>query len=215
MKPLSSKEILNKREVVLAGYSGHGLVVADAAVAMGLDLKYYSEKIERELNPFQLIYLGFEGDEAYDWSSEKCFILGIGDNRIRRKTGELISRNNRNCLNIIHPSSTVSKFSKMGEGNFISSGVNFNALAKIGNYCILNTGSIVEHECQLGDAVHIAPGAVLAGNVTVGDNSFIGANAVIKEGIKIGDNVIIGAGCVVIKDVVDNSKIVGNPGRIL
>ena len=38
-------------------------------------------------------------------------------------------------------------------------------------------------------------------------------NSVIKEGIKIGSNVIIGAGSVVIRDINDNSKVVGNPAK--
>ncbi|UJH91299.1 acetyltransferase [Antarcticibacterium sp. 1MA-6-2] len=206
---------MNKKGIVIVGYSGHGLVVADAALAMGLDLKYYCEKNERTINPFDLKYAGFEGDEAYNWSAEYDYILGIGDNRIRRKTGELITANNRNCLNVIHPSSTVSRLSRMGIGNFISSGVHLNALATIGNYCIMNTGAVVEHECRLGDAVHIAPGAVLAGNVSIGSGSFVGANSVIKEGVTIGDNVIIGAGTVVLKNIENNNKIVGNPGRVI
>ena len=212
---MNKKGNLNKRGIVIVGYSGHGLVVADAALAMGLDLNYYCEKNERTVNPFELEYAGFEGDEAYNWSAENEYILGIGDNRIRRKTGALITGNQRKCVNVIHPSSTVSSYSQMGVGNFISGGVQLNALSKLGNYCILNTGSIVEHECRLGDAVHIAPGAVLAGSVTIGSNSFIGANSVIKEGITIGENVVIGSGTVVIKDIEDNKKIVGNPGRVI
>jgi acetyltransferase-like isoleucine patch superfamily enzyme len=41
----------------------------------------------------------------------------------------------------------------------------------------------------------------------------VGANTVIKQGVKIGRNVIIGAGSVILKDIADNKKIVGNPGK--
>jgi acetyltransferase-like isoleucine patch superfamily enzyme len=44
---------------------------------------------------------------------------------------------------------------------------------------------------------------------------FIGANAVIKQGLVIGDDVIIGAGSVVLHNVENNSKLVGNPGRLI
>ncbi|MDX1761042.1 MAG: acetyltransferase [Christiangramia sp.] len=202
-----------RKELVLAGYSGHGMVVADTVAATGQTLKFYCDKNERAINPFKLHYLGFEGDRNFDWKEGYEFVLGIGDNSIRRRMGELITSHNLRCINIIHPSSHISKFSTMGSGNFISSGVHLNVHGVIGDFCILNTGSIIEHECILGDAVHIAPGAVLAGNVIVGNNSFIGANSVIKEGVRIGDNVVIGAGTVVISDINDNEKIVGNPGR--
>lgn len=45
----------------------------------------------------------------------------------------------------------------------------------------------------------------------IGDNVTLGANVVIIGNVKIGNNVIIGAGTVVVKDVADNSVVVGNP----
>lgn len=50
---------------------------------------------------------------------------------------------------------------------------------------------------------------------TIGDNVSVGANVCIIGGIKIGNNVSIGAGAVVVKDVPDNSIVVGNPMRII
>jgi acetyltransferase-like isoleucine patch superfamily enzyme len=48
-----------------------------------------------------------------------------------------------------------------------------------------------------------------------GKHICIGANAVVKQGITIGRNCMIGAGSVIIKNVPDNSTIVGNPGKII
>jgi acetyltransferase-like isoleucine patch superfamily enzyme len=50
--------------------------------------------------------------------------------------------------------------------------------------------------------------------VQVGNLSFIGANAVVKQGVKIGVNVTIGAGAVILKDVPDNTVVVGSPERM-
>src|SRR5690606_15286990 len=102
-------------------------------------------------------------------------ILGIGDNRIRQKVAGLILSKKKTILSVIHPSSVISNFATFGTGNFIAANVSVNALAKIADNCILNTGCIVEHECVIESGVHIAPGTVLAGNVTVGEKSFIGA----------------------------------------
>jgi sugar O-acyltransferase (sialic acid O-acetyltransferase NeuD family) len=202
------------KNLVLIGYSGHGFVVAEAAKKCNLSLKYYSEFNELLINPFDLEYLGFEGDQLFEgWNGKYDFILGIGDNKIRQKVAQLIWSKNNKIVNVIHPSSTISSNVSIGEGNFISKNASINPLAVIGDYCILNTACIVEHECVLGNGVHVAPGAVLAGNVTVGAGSFIGANAVVKQGITIGENVLIGAGTVVIKDVQDNIKMVGNPAK--
>ena len=49
----------------------------------------------------------------------------------------------------------------------------------------------------------------------LGNNIEIGANACIIGPINIGNNVIIGAGAVVVKNIPENSVVVGNPARIL
>jgi len=207
--------VLN-REVVLVGYSGHGYVVADIAIASHMNLRYYTDKSKIFKNPFDLSYLGFEGNLDYKfWDKDCSYILGIGDNLIRRKTADLLISKEVTLLNVTHPSASISTKVQFGIGNFISRNVSVNALVRIGDICILNTGCIIEHECVIGNAVHIAPGAVLAGNVEIGDNTFVGANTVIKQGVKIGRNVIIGAGSVILKDIGDNKKIVGNPGKEL
>lgn len=205
--------MLNKK-VVLVGYSGHGLVVADAAREQGLDLHFYVDKKAAVKNPFNLTYLGFEGDPEFDhWQKDHVYSLGIGDNLVRRKTAELILNKGVELLNVSHPRSSISPHIELGKGNFFNNNAAVNINVKIGNFCILNTGSSVEHDCILGDAVHVAPGAVVLGGVQIGDNTFIGANSVIREGVQIGKNVVVGAGSVILTDIADNMKIVGNPGR--
>lgn len=206
---------MKSKKIILAGYSGHGFVVAEAALLCELQIDGYLEPKEVFPNHFNLKYLGFEMDPDFDWEREIDFVLGIGDNHLRHKLGKFIESKGKVILNIIHPSASVSRHLTLGAGNFIARNASINPIAKIGDFCIINTGAIVEHECIIGNAVHIAPGAVLAGNVKVGSHTFIGANAVIKQGITIGQNVVIGAGSVIIRDVADNSKVVGNPGRIL
>lgn len=202
--------------IILIGYSGHGYVVAEAALAAGMPLNAYCERHINLLNPFKLNYLGQEDDADFaGWKGNHQFLLGIGDNAIRTKIALNILSHQQTLANVVHPETSISKYFQMGVGNFISRQVAVNTFASIGDYCILNTGCIVEHECKIGNSVHIAPGAVLTGNVKVGDFSFIGANCVVKQGVTIGSNVVIGAGSVIIKDVPDHATVVGNPGRIL
>lgn len=206
---------MSDSKIVLIGYSGHGLVVADAALEAGLSLSGYTELTKKSKNPFNLSYLGSEEELLNDDKLEVKYkyILGIGNNEIREKIAALIISKGRELVSIIHPTAIISKTASLGKGIFVSANVSINALVKIGQNCIINTGSILEHECEILDNVHIAPGAVLAGNVKVGRNSFIGANTVVKQGVTIGNNVVIGAGTVVISDVLDNKTIVGNPVR--
>ena len=49
----------------------------------------------------------------------------------------------------------------------------------------------------------------------IGDNVTVYAGAIIVGGIHIGNNVSIGAGAVVVKDVPDNTTVVGAPVRYI
>lgn len=50
---------------------------------------------------------------------------------------------------------------------------------------------------------------------TIGDNVFCGCGSCVLGPIKIGNNVKIGANAVVLKDIPDNSVVVGNPAKIV
>ena len=52
-------------------------------------------------------------------------------------------------------------------------------------------------------------------SIVIGKNVFIGARAFIFPGIIIGDNALVGACSVVTKNVLNNSKVLGNPARII
>jgi sugar O-acyltransferase (sialic acid O-acetyltransferase NeuD family) len=203
-------------KIVMAGYSGHAYVVAEAALLAGMPLEYYTNINEVLKNPFELSYLGNdENSDAAVWKGEYAFVLGVGDNNIRRKLAERILLNGKKIFCVSHPTASVSSMSVIGEGSFIARNASVNPFVVIGRFVILNTGSIVEHNCEIKDGAHIAPGAVIAGNVHIGENSFIGANSVVKQGVYIGDNAIIGAGAVVIRDVKDGTCIAGNPAKLI
>src|SRR5690625_60408 len=201
-------------QTILLGYSGHGYVVTEAALKAGISVDYYADRQEASENPFELEYIGFEADEDFmGWGTGSRFMLGIGDNNLREKIANAVLKKNERLLSVIHPSAVLAQSVKVGNGTFISAQATINALANLGDYAILNTGCIIEHECYIGNGSHIAPGAVLAGGVKIGKRSFIGGNAVIKEGISIGNDVIVGAGSTIIKDITDGQKVAGNPGR--
>lgn len=197
----------------IVGYSGHAYVVLDACKKAGININYYCEIEETTHNPYGIKYLGNESLENFNWNELDGFVLGIGDNKIRMKAAGLIAENNKKLITIFHPSAVINDFAKIGVGAFVSSNVVINPLVTVEDFSIINTGTIVEHECIIKKGAHIAPGAVLAGNVWVGELSFIGANSFVKQGIKIGNNVIIGAGSVVLQDVPDNEVWAGNPAK--
>lgn len=201
---------------VLIGYSGHGFVVADAAIDNGLSLAYYTDKTSVINNPFNLGYIGNESDLLFDgWQKGWRFLLGVGNNKMRESIAKNILTHGEYIASVIHKDASISKTAIIGQGAFAARGVCVNAFAQIGNYVILNTGCQIDHGCKVHNCAHIAPGAVLAGDVTVGERTLIGANAVVKQGITIGNDILIGAGAVVIKDIIQPGTYAGNPARII
>ena len=85
----------------------------------------------------------------------------------------------------------------------------------MGDYCIINTGAIVDHEWEIGNGVHLMGGCYLAGRVKIGNFTSVGATATILPDIKVGNHSIIGAGAVVTKNIPDNTVVVGNPAKFL
>lgn len=199
--------------MILIGYSGHAFVVYGILKSMGKEVTGYCDEKEKTFNPFNLPYLGNE-QNAITALEANTFFIAIGDNAIREKVFTDLSTKNLFPQNAIHASSVVDDSALISQhGVMIAANATINPLVKIGAGVICNTSCSVDHECILEDFVHIAPGAVLCGNVKVGSKSFIGANAVVKQGVTIGSNAIIGAGAVVVKDVPDNTIVMGVPAK--
>ncbi|MEQ9303800.1 MAG: NeuD/PglB/VioB family sugar acetyltransferase [Marinoscillum sp.] len=206
----------NIDSIYLVGYSGHAYVVLTSLIQAHIPIKGYLSKTKEKRNPFNLTYCGSERDEEFEgWSNNSAFVLGIGDNFIRRKVGELIRSRNKRCLSLIDNRANIAPGVTIKDGTFVSTGAIINTFSTIEHDVIVNTGAIIEHECEVGSGAHIAPGVVLLGNVKIGKNTFIGANSVVRQGLSIGDNVVVGAGSVVVNNIESNTKVVGNPAKRL
>lgn len=211
---MNAKSNLDLTKVILLGYSGHALVVAETLSQAGFELAGYLDICEVSENLLSLPYLGFEKEPStIDRIQGFAIFPAIGNNQIRCTSMNLLLSQGFYFLTAISPLANLSSSSNIGVGTLICKGVSINPFTRIGKGVIINTGAIVEHECMIGDFAHIAPGAVLAGNVHVGKKSFIGANSVVKQGVKIGENVIIGAGSVVLHDIDDDCIFAGNPAK--
>ena len=153
-----------------------------------------------------------------DWRKESFennyyFVVTIGNphGNHRRKISDKLINEGLVPINLIHESAIIDETVKIGKGVQIHAGVIINAHARIGDYCILNTRSLIEHDCELADGVEVAPGAILCGEVSIGENSWIGASSVVRQHVTIGNDVIVGAGAAVVKNVNNNQIIAGIP----
>ena len=192
-----------EKKVYIYGSSGHGLVVADIAMACGYEEIIFIDDGENNYPRF----------EDIKNNTHIPIALGIGNNTIRAKLLEKVKNSGFEIVSLIHPSSIISLSVEIGEGTVVMPNVVVNAKATIGKAAILNTSCIVEHECNIEDFVHISPNVALGGAVEVGDFTHIGIGSSIIQCLIIGKNVIVGAGSTVIKNIEDNKKAVGVPAK--
>jgi sugar O-acyltransferase (sialic acid O-acetyltransferase NeuD family) len=207
---------MTQNRLAILGASGHGKVVADAALMAGwVDVFFFDDAWPEltELGPWQVI--GNTSKLLLDATDFNAVVVAIGNNVIRLEKQQELEERGIQLVTIIHPSAIVSSYSKIGNGSVVFAGAVINAFAIIGCGCIINTGSTIDHDCLLADGVHISPGAHLAGMVIVGKATWIGIGASVKHGIHIGDNVMVGAGAAVVHDIESGVTVVGVPAREL
>lgn len=104
-------------------------------------------------------------------------------------------------------------------------GIEIHPGATIGRRLFIDHGMgvVVGETAEVGDDVTIYQGVTLGGtnlnkgkrHPTIGNGVVIGGGAKVLGNIVVGENSRVGAGSVVLRDVPDNSTIVGVPGHII
>ena len=105
----------------------------------------------------------------------------------------------------------INEFAEIGCGSTIDRGSMSNTV--IGKNTFLDNQVHIAHNVQIGDNSIIAGQVGIAGSTIIGQNVKIGGQAGISGHLKIGNNVEIGGGSGVIKDIPDNSKVMGYPAK--
>lgn len=204
------------KALAILGASGHGKVVADAALSSGLwqRVLFYDDAWPTKTQNGQHEIVG-NTKTLLDLSEKPDVVVAVGNNKVRlAKQSELIV-NGFTVVTVVHPSAVISASAKIALGCVVMAGAVINSDAVVGSACIVNSNAVVEHDCLLGDAVHVSPGACLAGGVVVGQYSWIGIGASVIQLKRIGSNVMVGAGAAVVTDLADGTTVVGVPAKVI
>lgn len=197
--------------VLLVGGGGHCLAVIDVLKVSDVHIAGIIHGPEDPLEPLESFpSLGRDTDLEKLRQYYACALITVGQIKTatrRKKLFYLLTDYSYDLLTVISPFARIADTSFCGKGTIIMHNVSVGSKVHIGENCIINTGSIIEHESIIDDHCHIALGAILCGHVSVGEGSFIGAGTICREGVSIGKNVVIGCGLRILYDIPDNEII--------
>jgi sugar O-acyltransferase (sialic acid O-acetyltransferase NeuD family) len=197
--------VIKKKNIAILGAGGHGKVIGDIAFLNGfskidffddnyLDVKNFPFKVIGKLDEFEKLH------HKYSF-----WFISIGDNSVRKKIFLRFRKLKKNLINLIHPSSIISQFSKIDRGVSIMANVVINAGSKIKTGAIINSSASIDHDCNIGEFAHIAPNVTLCGDVLIGNDTLVGAGSTVHPGIKVGKNVKVGIGSKIFRNVKNKS----------
>ena len=202
-----------KKRLLIIGAGGHGKVVADIAVKM----YKWQNIVFLDEDDSKKAALGFavigKPSDAVNYMEEYDVFIAVGDNAMRENIQEKLKSEGASIPVLIHPDAVIGKEVELGIGTVVMAGVVINCCTHIGNGCIINSGSLIDHDNVIEDYVHVSPGANLAGTVKVGKGSWLGVGSVISNNINIMRECRVGAGAVVLKDITEPGVYVGVPAR--
>ena len=201
-----------KKKLILIGAGGFAKSVIDSL----------------ELNKYEIIgfiddiktgkHLGYNilGNSLDNFNTKSySFFVCIGNNEKRKLWYNKILEKGLEIINIIDKSAIVSKNIRIGKGIFIGKLAIVNSDVTLGNNIIINTKALLEHGTSVGDNSNISTNSAVNGDTKIGKGCFIGSSSVLNGQLTIGDGALIGSGTVVIKDVKENTTVVGVPGRVI
>lgn len=200
-------------DIIVVGFGGHAKSVIDSIIRTGqYNIIGFTDVVPRpEYRGIK--YLGKDNvlQEYFDNGIKKAFItIGyLGKDFTRDLLYNQIKSAGFQIPVIIDSSAVIAEDVTIGEGTFIGKGCIVNSAVEIREMCIINTGSILEHESQIGAFSHVSVNSTLCGNVFVDEHCFIGANTTVIQNLKIGARSVVGAGSLVLRNVLPDERIFG------
>tara|TARA_B110000483_G_scaffold83307_1_gene103402 strand:+ start:2091 stop:2690 length:600 start_codon:yes stop_codon:yes gene_type:complete len=194
---------MNKK-IAIIGAGGHGKVVGEIALLSQYEIIDFFDDKENEIKGFPFTISGsldYLKDHLKDYDA---YFVAIGENKIRSNIIAWLKKQKMNIVSLVHPRSTISKFSSLGIGTCVMANAVINPGVLIKEGVIINTSASVDHDCVIEDFVHISPNCSLSGSVKIGKFSHLGTGTSVHPGIYIGNNVKTAVGSKVFKDILDD-----------
>lgn len=206
------------KPLILIGGGGHCKSVIEAAESSGrviggvLDIP---QMVGEEILGYPIV--GTDDDiEKFIGLHEFVVTVGhIKDCSIRERIVHRVIEAGGELATVVARTASVSRHASIGHGTVVLHGAMVNASATVGENCIINTLSNVEHDAVVEDFCHISTGAMVNGNCAVGRGTFLGSQSVMLNGVSICQGSVVAAGSFVRKPLKTRGIYAGNPAILM
>lgn len=170
-----------------------------------------SEYLGLPLVSFEEIHSSFPPE------SHKLFIVtsAANNNQLRKERYLAAKSKGYQFISFISPDAKVYSTSKIGENCFILEDNTIQHFSSIGDNVVMWSGNHLGHHSTISSHTFVTSHVVISGRCEIGSACFLGVNSTIRDGLSIGERAVIGSGANIMKNIPENSIVIGLPGKII
>jgi len=208
------------KHLLIIGARGYGRGLYDIASSMvefgsSFDIKGYLDDKEDALDGYHNYPNIIDSVENYCIQPDDVFACALGDVKYKKKYVEIIKNKGGHFMTIIHPSAHIGNNCQMGEGVIVGYNAQIDCDTVIGNFVNIQTNVVVGHDSKIGNWCILDCFTFTGGFVTIEDEVTMHTGSVVIPRLKIGKGATLNVGSVVIRNVSEDSVMMGNPAKEL
>jgi sugar O-acyltransferase (sialic acid O-acetyltransferase NeuD family) len=203
------------KPIVIVGAGRQGRIIADALDAGEIGVAGYLDDTRTlgELVHGYPVLNTFAAMRDPAFVADHAWVVALGDNLIRSDLYRALDEMGAVIVNVVHPSSPISRMATLGRGLYIGPLTSIGANSTVGDWAVIEGHARIGGDVRIGEAAFLGPGAILNGGASLGAGCFLGAGTIVSNGVTVGAGCVIGANSTVTRDFPDGTTGYGSPAQ--
>lgn len=208
------------KHLLIIGARGYGRGLYDIASAMKsfgteFDIKGFLDDKSDVLKDYPNYPPIVDSVENYQIQPDDVFACALGNIEYKKLyVGKILQKGGR-FMTVIHPSAHIGNNCHLGKGCIIGYNAQIDCDTHFGDFVNVQTNVVVGHDSKIGNWCMLDCFAFTGGFVTIEDEVTMHTRSTVVPGLTVGRGSTLNAGSVIIRNVKENSVMMGNPAKPL